>query len=238
MSPKILTRPRHGFTLVELLVVIAIIAILAALLSPALSQAREKVKQIKCMNNLKQISLALFIYADDHDGWAPDAYTVPAWYCWPYWMTQLGYIPGGPKTNAQTVGPIGPYVCPSQRYPDDPLGVAGDGVGKSIGWFNVNGNNWWCSTHYNLNGVLSYPNPPGWLWTRMRLAGVKNSERVILLADGNANNLGLTSPNAFPYGLILRHGKNSQCNIAFCDGHVKTVDENWPGDVKYWTGDW
>ena len=53
------------------MVVIAIIAILAAMLLPALSQAREKARQAKCINNLKQLWLTLFMYAQDNDGFAP-----------------------------------------------------------------------------------------------------------------------------------------------------------------------
>ncbi|MHC4595210.1 MAG: type II secretion system protein [Planctomycetota bacterium] len=60
-------RGREGFTLIELLVVIAIIAVLMAILMPALNRVREQGKRAACLNNLHQLTLAWIMYADDND---------------------------------------------------------------------------------------------------------------------------------------------------------------------------
>lgn len=76
LNPKT-RQPNSKFTLVELLVVIAIIAVLAAMLLPALNQAREKAKSIYCTGNLKQLGGAVFGYISDHQDYVPIAHVSP-----------------------------------------------------------------------------------------------------------------------------------------------------------------
>ncbi len=224
---------RRGFTLIELLVVIAIIAILAAILFPVFSQAREKARQITCTSNERNISTAIQQYVQDYDEYFP-----PSQYG--------GGSSGIPQQEWK--GLIWPYVRHGSYY-------AGSG-GTWVGW----GGLWLCPSYPDRNHAHSYVvhrhlfvDNWGGGYGMHPARGLVNidapADKIILIETGRNNatwawgkkpniqrdgsELSLqydcdytdtqSSPTWAGCGMMPRYRHNNTCNVTFADGHVKAM---------------
>jgi prepilin-type N-terminal cleavage/methylation domain-containing protein/prepilin-type processing-associated H-X9-DG protein len=131
---------KTGFTLIELLVVIAIIAILAALLLPALSRAKSKADSVGCKSNLHQLALGLAMYADDYKGYPPSGNLAPD-------RTEQGLVAG-----------LQPYLkspWPEQNYVFD---AQGNGIYRG-----AKNSVWACPGYNRLRGEF-FDSDRMWVW--------------------------------------------------------------------------
>ncbi len=229
-------RRAKGFTLIELLVVIAIIAILAAILFPVFARARAKAKCASCQSNLKQLALAFIMYAQDYDEAFPTPSTNFPDSAWP-WLPQWHPKLYGGGTEYGWMALLYGYTRTREIFycPSGPTHNLDEQINRSYAW-NQTG------TAGRVAGARNQLEFPAETFLVMD-ASYPHLHRYGLTRDGLQRLLGYWETN--PKKMGARH--NGMHNVAFCDGHVKSMQKdamyrNSGGDandnIPPWNWDW
>ena len=191
---------KRGFTLIELLVVIAIIAILAAILFPVFARAREKARQSSCLNNVKQMTLGILMYAQDYDEKLPYGQGGPV--VWWSLFYHLAY------PSSTITSPLAPYVknnqiaiCPSRA------------TECGYGW-----------NYSHMPYYMGHASTPAWV---VALAQIKYPAEVIMFGDTASGYNWAYCPIC--YSTLtdrLSDIHNGGANFGFVDGHAKWIKKS------------
>ena len=203
ISRHSLLQRKRSFTLIELLVVIAIIAILAAMLLPALNNARESARKIACLSQLKTMASATLMYADQNGERIPPGLRYNSWSAGNFWWSILMQTVNSkaPAKNYNTVmnGYYKIFVCPTEKIP----------TGANIPNFQY--------THYGVNYRFTHYSAP----VRRMVSATKPSD-VALQMDSNAKaSYAVKEDKNSSNGSSQRHIRN-RSNTSFLDGHAET----------------
>lgn len=213
---------RSGFTLIELLVVIAIIAILAAILFPVFAQAREKARQVNCTSNLKQIALALIMYAQDYDERLPLYRTN---------YPGSGQAHGSYDSIHPYIGNEDVHICPSDRF--EWAASSRSGFPEGSGVFRQT----MVASYTILQPGTSSSFIPNLPWGQSLAQFTRPSETITVFeangglarywADVGFNTDGSPRDNMDSSGNLGRmaYRHNMQMNVAYVDGHAKSTPQ-------------
>jgi prepilin-type processing-associated H-X9-DG protein/prepilin-type N-terminal cleavage/methylation domain-containing protein len=233
--------PWEAFTLIELLVVIAIIAILAALLLPALAKAKAKAGQARCYNNIRQLELGIIMYLDDNGGIFPACASEKYGFQvedWIYWRRVPPYTIQYPVTKSPIVANIGSsssnlFRCSLDRDDTERVQQSNAADGPYPYSYTI-------TSVGKTGGMTSTRDSTGWY--PFRQSAIKNPVKKIMVAEEqssylrdevsdpkkNVVNDGRWAPDNDT--LTSRHGQKA--NVGFADGHVAPVKYTFGRDKE------
>jgi len=239
-----------AFTLIELLVVIAIIAILAAMILPVLSSAKQKASQTACLNNLKQLGLGTMTYIDEHEDAFPGIASQHSGFNesdWIYWRTNDTAHPVEKSPIVAQLSSASPalFRCPMDKDDSDRFANADAANGPYMYSYSLTGYGFlpaMLDSDGTVNQGMSSAADSSGVFMRFKQSAVKNPSLKIMYAEepGTSKagdnptgvapiNDGRWTPGTGNDPLTCRHG--GKANVTFADGHVQLVPWEFGDDI-------